>query len=167
MEKTDLTQARVKELLEYHPEIGVFIWRVSPNKRILAGTIAGGIKRSGYRVIQVDHVDYLEHRLVWFYCEGVWPKAQLDHINGVRSANYRSNLREATAQENRMNNKKQSNNSSGVTGVYWHSPAKKWCAQIAVNRRTLHLGLFIDIASAKAVYDAKAKELFGEFRRIA
>ena len=42
MEKTDLTQARVKELLEYHPEIGVFIWRVSPNKRILAGTIAGG-----------------------------------------------------------------------------------------------------------------------------
>lgn len=58
-------------------------------------------------------------------------------------------------------------NTSGVKGVHWHKLTCKWAAVIKVRGKRFHLGLFTDMASAKAVYDAKAKELFGEFRRTA
>jgi hypothetical protein len=40
------------------------------------------------------------------------------------------------------NAKKPITNSSGYIGVNWHKSAKKWMAQIKVNRKNIYLGLF-------------------------
>ena len=47
-------------------------------------------------------------------------KACVDHIDRNTSNNHLQNLRWATRSENQMNRSKQSNNTSGVTGVHWN-----------------------------------------------
>lgn len=90
---------------------------------------------------------------------------QVDHINGVRYDNRRSNLRACTASQNAMNKGMLSNNTSGVTGVYWHKRAGKWCAHIKVDYKKIYLGLFDDLSAAAAARKAAEVQYFGEFRR--
>ena len=49
---------------------------------------------------------------------------------------------EVTHTENCRNVSKKSNNTSGYNGVIWHKSAKKWSAQIMVDRKNHYLGLF-------------------------
>lgn len=51
-------------------------------------------------------------------------------------------------------------NKSGVTGVSWYKRSGKWRAQIIVDGRALHLGLFDSFDEAVAVRKA-ANEKFG------
>ncbi len=48
--KEKLTQERLKELLDYCPDTGVFTWRKKPSEKspIRIGSIAGSINQSGY-----------------------------------------------------------------------------------------------------------------------
>jgi len=62
--------------------------------------------------------------------------------NGNRSDNRIENLRKVTTQENRKNAALYTNNTSGVTGVYFNRRLNKWCAQIKHNGKTHHLGSF-------------------------
>jgi hypothetical protein len=38
-----ITLERLKEVLTYNPENGLFTWIISTNKKIIVGSIAGGI----------------------------------------------------------------------------------------------------------------------------
>ena len=49
-----LTASRLRELLDYDPETGVFTWRVTRAPHFRPGDIAGYIDPNGYRVIGVD-----------------------------------------------------------------------------------------------------------------
>jgi hypothetical protein len=91
------------------------------------------------------------------------PTHLLDHINGSKSDNRLSNLREATKAQNGANTRLSVNNSSGYKGVRWHTAAKKWVAKIKINYKSIHLGLFTDIEDAAAAYQAAALKYFGEF----
>ncbi len=91
------------------------------------------------------------------------PGTQVDHKDGDGLNNRRSNLRIATNAQNCMNQPPPSNNTSGYKGVSYHKARRKWQAKIRVNRKDLYLGLFIDPKDAALAYDAKAKEVFGEF----
>ena len=44
--------------------------------------------------------------------------------------------------ENKMNRRLQATNSSGVCGVHWREDLNKWRAQIQVDKKTIHLGVF-------------------------
>lgn len=69
----------------------------------------------------------------------------IDHINGDKLDNRRRNLRFVSYQGNQVNRKKlNKNNTSGVRGVRKSSASKRnpWLAQIMVDRRAIHLGLF-------------------------
>jgi len=82
-----IIQARLKEILHYSPETGLFIWLVSLSNRIKAGDDAGFINDiSLYRTITVSGKMYQAHRLAWLYVYGVWPE-YIDHINHNRSYN--------------------------------------------------------------------------------
>jgi hypothetical protein len=64
-----LTQAHLKELLEYDTAPGIFKWKVNrggANK----GDISGSIKRHGHLAINVDGHSYQAHRLAWLYVYG-------------------------------------------------------------------------------------------------
>jgi hypothetical protein len=163
---TKLPIARLKELLVYDPESGVFTRRTGV-KGAAAGSVAGSKRKNGYVCLCVDYVDYLAHRLAWFYMTGSWPKQYIDHANGNPSDNRWSNLREATQTQQNANTRKRKDNTSGVKGVKWHSKCHKWNANICVNGVQKSLGLFDDIDSAARAYASAAKSAFGDFARLA
>ena len=90
----------------------------------------------------------------------------IDHINHNGLDNRRENLRICTRAENSRNRGKQKNNTSGYKGVCWYKRDKKWRAQIKKDSKKIHIGYFDIIEDAARAYDAKAKELFGEFAHL-
>ena len=151
-----LTQDRLKELLNYNPDTGVFVWKVD-RKAVKAGDVAGKRHHSGYWNLFVDGKWLMAHRAAWLYVHGVWPDGDIDHINRIRDDNRLCNLRTANRAENCQNQPTSRNNRSGVTGVLWHKAAKKWVAQINIDRKLRHLGVFE--TKELAVEARKAAEL--------
>lgn len=92
------------------------------------------------------------------------PSIHVDHINGDGLDNRRSNLRHATQIENARNRAVSVHNQSGFKGVCVHG--RKWQAQIRFLGHKLNLGTFATPQEAARAYDAKARELFGEFARL-
>ena len=90
----------------------------------------------------------------------------VDHINGDKLDNRRANLRVVTNQRNQVNRKRLNrNNNSGVRGVAYRpslSPKKPWRAQIMVNHRGMHLGLFATKEEAVAARREAELRYFGE-----
>jgi hypothetical protein len=165
--KKDLTQERLKELLSYDPETGVFTRRVDHGKLFKAGDVAGGLRGGKYCTVGVDYHRYQMHHVVWLYVYGVWPTEEMDHINGDPFDNRLANLRPATRQENARNLRLPRHNTSGAKGVYWAKRAKKWVANIQTGGKCRYLGSFDLLESAKLAYEAAAEKYFGEFRRTA
>jgi len=86
-----------------------------------------------------------------------------DHVNGNKLDNRRENLRLATPEQNAHNRGPQTNNTSGMKGVYWHKKAGKWAAYITINKRYQYLGLHTSLNEAAKAYNEAAIEFFGEF----
>jgi hypothetical protein len=135
-----LTQKRLKELLDYDPETGIFKWKKSKSNRVKNGSIAGYENILGYIEIRVEGKPYLGHRLAWFYVYSYFPECGLDHKNRIKSDNRIKNLREITQQCNSRNCGLSKNNTSGVTGVHWSKRERRWISQIMVNRKLKYLG---------------------------
>lgn len=129
-----LTQERLKELFTYEPETGLFT-RKSTNK------IATSIHK-GYVRIGIDYKDYRAHRLVFLHETGAFPTGIIDHINHSKTDNSWDNLRVVTHQENCKNMSLYKTNTSGSTGVYFHSRDEIWIACIYVDGKKKHLGCF-------------------------
>jgi hypothetical protein len=89
-----LTQERLKELLDYNPDTGVFVWKVAHHKNAIPKTKAGKIYRNGYVLIFLDGRSYVGQQLAWLYVHGQWPDRRLTHINCVREDNRITNLRQ-------------------------------------------------------------------------
>jgi hypothetical protein len=122
-----LTQARLKQLMHYDPETGVFTRRLDLGGRgARVGTVSGFLNRDGYLDTSVGSRTYRTHRLAYLYMTGAWPAADIDHINLNRADNRWCNLREATRSRNNANTRKPSNNTSGYKGVNWHVKSRKW-----------------------------------------
>ena len=88
----------------------------------------------------------------------------VDHINAhSRNDNRKSNLRICTQQENAMHRKISKNNTSGVTGVYWHSCINKWTAFIYYKGKRIELGSYKDFETAKQKRLEAEKEYYKEY----
>jgi hypothetical protein len=87
----------------------------------------------------------------------------IDHIDNNKLNNNIANLRWVTLQENQMNRKLNSNNSSNYKGVSFHKRSNKWEAKIQINGKKKHLGYFDSIEDAVNTRVKKAKEIFGEY----
>lgn len=162
--ESGLTQERLKQLLHYDPETGVFT-RKTANSRWRVGSVAGTVDRKGYRQISINEKKYAAHRLAWFYVHGVWPPDDIDHKNRRTDDNRIANLRPATRSQNNANMRRHRDNAVGLKGVSWSKSVKKWQAQFRFRKENYHLGYFGSPEAAHAAYLAKSRDACGEFAR--
>jgi hypothetical protein len=156
--ESELTQKRLKELLRYDSDTGIFRWKMSPHRRCRAGAISGTLNSRGYICIMIDGRKYRAHRLAWLYIHGNMPPNEIDHINHIQDDNRLCNLRLATRTENSRNVSLYKNNSSGFVGVYWDKSRNKWQARVQVNGKSQHLGYFDKIEDAVRARKAASKK---------
>lgn len=158
-----VTQERLKEILDYDPETGIFTWRETRGNRA-RGSQAGNLCRTnGYVGIGVDGKLLKAHRLAWLWMTGTFPAGDIDHKDLCRSNNRWENLREATKITNGANRGLERHNTSGVKGVSWHAKSNKWQAQMVHSKKTYFLGYHADISMAALAVRLKREELCGVF----
>ena len=175
MAKADLTAQRLRELLHYDPETGVFTWLVRPAESFFGprasaiwhtrycGKRAGCVNKViGYATICILDKAYYAHRLAWLYASGTEPIGEIDHINGEKADNRLGNLRDVSPQTNKQNMRSPPNKvamtSIGVYYVKRDNLKRPYSASIALNGRHHHLGYFATNEEAHAAY-LKAKRV--------
>jgi len=152
-----ITQDQLKEIIHYNPETGLIKWLKKTARRINIGDIAGCVTSDGYIRISINKKPFQAHQLIWFYMTGMWVD-EIDHDNRIRSDNRWCNLKSVTREENQHNRRISKNNKSGVSGVSWYKPTRKWQSMICVKGKQKCLGLFSDINLAiQARKDAEIK----------
>lgn len=96
--------------------------------------------------------------------------AMVDHINGDRTDNRRTNLRQCNKSTNAMNVSLPSNNKYGYKGITKRTePNYKgkevYRANIRVNGKVINLGTFYSLEDAGKARIIAEKKYFGEYRR--
>jgi hypothetical protein len=160
----EITQARVKELFDYHVN-GTLTRKIKTSNRNKVGNVVGSNNGNGYLRLSIQSKNYYLHQIIFLWNHGYIPK-EIDHKNGIKSDNRIENLREATHAENGKNLSLRKSNLIGVNGVNFDLSRKKWVARIVVDRKTKHLGRFENLVDA---IDARKKAeilFYKDWRRI-
>ena len=150
-----ITAEVVRERFVLDETTGVFTWRVQVANNRKVGSVAGTVDGAGYVSIGTCGRYYKAHRLVWLYVYGAWPKNQIDHINGVRTDNRPSNLRDVTKSVNLQNQRRaHAHSTHGFLGVRLEKRAIKnrYMARITVDGVRRSLGAFPTPEKAHEAY---------------
>lgn len=100
------------------------------------------------------------------YIMNVEGDLQVDHINGDRLDNRKSNLRICTLASNVKNRSLGRDNTSGYKGVSWSKAEKKWAARIRFQGTRPFLGYFTKKEDAAKAYNEAAIKYHGEFAKL-
>lgn len=128
------------------PKVRPFFWWIMPSKKKF------------YVRTTINYRCILMHRFIL----GDHAQRIVDHFNGRGTDNRRTNLRAATDSQNQANRRTKQGK---FKGVFLKRPGQ-YFACIKYNRKPIHLGSFRDPVIAAKAYDAKARELFGEFASL-
>jgi hypothetical protein len=161
--KNIITPETLRQIVSYDPMTGKLCWLVvkpemfKPGKRHSAETRCAiwNSKYSGRPALQ--HRDknrpyaygdifgrkYYAHRVAFAIMAGKWPKI-IDHIDGDKSNNRWSNLREVTQAQNMQNTWLRADNTSGHVGVSFDVSRGLWSSEIYVNGKKQFLGRYVD-----------------------
>lgn len=157
MNQPKLSAARARELLAYDPETGSLTWKVSRGG-VRAGAPAGCVNSRGYVYVRVDGTHELAHRVAWLLHTGLWPRQDIDHVNGSRADNRICNLRDCSHKLNVQNQRSaRSHSAMGLLGV---SPkGRRFRATICSEGRQRHLGTFATPEEAHQAYLTAKRQL--------
>lgn len=147
--------------IDYNPNEGTFVWKVTAPSRKTRGRLAGTLK-DGYLVIGCGTRGVYAHRLAFYIMTGKLPKV-VDHIDTCRMNNKWDNLRGTDVVGNNQNTPLRKNNTSGTKGVHFNKHRGKWIVQITRNRKVHCLGSYADKEEAIKVATRSREELHGEF----
>ncbi len=167
----------LRQCFDYDPDTGLLRWRTRPldhfadrnicycwNARF-AGKLTGHPDRKGHIRISINRRSYGVHRIIWCLMTGYDSPLEIDHRNCAAGDNRWENLREATRVQNQGNTRARRNNKLGIKGVFRDSRSGKFCAQISINWKSTHLGMFNTAEEAKKAYDIAAQKRYGAFAR--
>ena len=171
----EITARYAEECFRIDAECGALVWNVRPEHHFHsikyckgwnarhANRRAGTSCKHGYIAVSINKKFYLAHRLVWLMESGAWPEHEIDHVNGIRSDNRISNLRECTRQENCRNTGMRSDNKSGHCGVWWDARRGRWQAYIKSGPKRVSLGRFDSFEeAATARKQAEEERMFSD-----
>jgi hypothetical protein len=131
---------------------GVISWIKTQPNGIQASSEAGIVTKDKwgklYRKVGFKGKTMFPHNLAWLLVNGSLPDGVIDHINGESLDNSLANLRVVTPHENNKNKRHHKNNTSGITGVSWHTRDHVWCPRIRVD------GLLINLKSTADFFEA-------------
>lgn len=148
-----ITQERLKQLLHYDPNTGVFR-SIAKNKTV------GSLTDKGYVRLNIDKHLYMAHRIAWLYMKGEFPNVEIDHIDGVRSNNKWLNIRSATRKQNMENTALFCTSTSGHRGVTWYKRNGKWGATAFHDGKRHFAGLYASAEEAGQAAKKLRDELF-------
>lgn len=104
----------------------------------------------------------LLHRIIMDNPKGM----SVDHINGDKLDNRKSNLRVCIHKQNLCNQKLSIKSKSGYKGVSWNKSRNKWEAYITNNQKRKFGGYFTTKELAAEKYNELATSLFGEYANL-
>jgi len=179
MKREELTQERLKELLHYDPETGVFTWKERPLESF-ANVIAGKrwnkrfankktvlSKSNRGNIIWLLGKIYLSRRLAWMYIYGKFPENGIDNIDGNKYNDSICNLRESTRTDDIHkcdNSRKNQKYMRGVSKI--NTKGKdgfQYCATITTNKKNIYLGGFLTEQEAHNAYVEAKRQISPEF----
>lgn len=135
---------------EDYPAVSQYVWSAS--------------SRSGYRyAVRGEKIDG-KNRMILMHRELMKPndKEQVDHNDHNGLNNRRENLRICSNKQNSRNTRSRPG-TSRFKGVCRTSNSGRWSAQITVDGKKKHLGVFSEEIEAADAYDLAAIENFGSF----
>jgi hypothetical protein len=138
----------------------MFYFDVADQERIKANTWF--FTKRGYVATHIKRKVKTMHRFLIGDISGM----DVDHINGNKLDNRRSNLRICTHQENMFNQKKRSTNTTGYMGVSYMKRADRYEAYVHYSGKKHYIGLFHKAVDAAKARDKKASLLFGTYARL-
>lgn len=157
------TTEELKTFVHYNPSTGIL-------KRIARKSWTGSVvpcchiptakTAYGYLQLNIFGRPHAVHRLIFLYMKGRFPDGEVDHINGDRTDNRWSNLREVSRQENLKNCCVRSDNTSGHPGISYRKDIGKYFAYIWLSGKRKGLGNY-DSFSEALVVRKKAEAQFG------
>lgn len=144
-----LTQKRLREVLHYDPQTGIFTFVKGRRK----GKIAGAQHDArGLLKVSIDNRRYLLHRLAWLWMTGALPRWNVEHINGDRSDNRWANLRQGE-RDLKLEHRAPLREPTGIKGVW--QIEDRFEAMVEIAGVTMNLGGF-----------ATAEEAAGAIARV-
>lgn len=154
-------EEQLSSYFSYDPLTGIVTWKCK-NGKMRPGDIAGYKSlKDGYIRIGFKGKKYLAHRLAWFLYYDIWPTLLIDHIDGNRSNNCISNLRDVSGSENNFNR-------LGEHGVGQYRNGK-WRAYLTYDSTHYHIGYFSSKEEATKAHntfkEAFTKDLFDKNKR--
>ena len=116
----------------------------------------------GYGKIRHEGKLVYTHRLSYEWMHGEIPEGMyIDHRCFQRNCVRPDHLRLVTNAQNHQNRRgAQSNSTTGVRGVYWHKPARKYQARVKLGGKKYSAGYFDTLKEAEAAVIAKRRELY-------
>lgn len=157
--KAEITVEFAKANFHYDPESGLLC-------KVINGVLKPCLHANdkGYLCAYIGNRRVVAHRVAWALMTGKFPVEGLDHIDGDRTNNRWSNLREANPTQNMCNSATKRKVNDLPRGVV---PVKKvrssFLARIQFKKRNITLGVFPTPEEAGEVYQLAAEMLHGSY----
>lgn len=156
-----LTQKRLREVLHYNPETGIFRFTKGTRKGKVAGTLHDD---RGYLKVSIDNERHMLHRLAWLWMTGLHSRSTVEHKNGDNCDNSWSNLREGLGWA-RETHRAPFPEPTQFRGVY--QVGDRFEALIPVASEVLNIGSFSTAEDARDAIDQQVKAVMAKRRELA